>query len=769
MGATNSKSEKTEALKMCKLRKKLIKQGIDSRYSIAAAHISYIQSLKNIGIALRRFAEAEVLLESSLSPSGNTNTTYPSPSPSHIVDYYDDAETTVSENHRLSYMKSGGNVGISSGNSNNVALTFRYNPSTNMHTFVDNGSHVNDDEPLVLPPPPPPPPDCGSWDFFDPGGDDSGESFRFVGLSSVNVGAESVKLKCLEKDDVVEVGKNENGVNLGRKDEEVLMLEKSGSKMNTSKDGMDKELNEEREDPSEFITHRAKDFLSSIKDIEHKFFRASESGKEVSRMLEANKIRVGYAEAKGSSSTLSSLAVCHLVCCRSKSVHASNDLQSAPKVIVWNRSMSSQSSSSRNPLATSSKDDADDSGSDCVDDFFMISGSHSSTLDRLYAWERKLYDEVKASEVIRKVYDKKCDQLRHQFAKDISTHVVDKTRTAVKDLHSRIRVALHAVDSIAKRIEKMRDEELLPQLTELITGYEFFIMALCLVPIVERPLRKLNRSEKAYKHGRVSYPWQMSEAARPSSGRQLFRDKVSCLNQKKCLMPCRIARFIRMWKAMLECHHAQYITISLAYHAKTSLGTPLGDTRKEIMSQLQYEFECFGVSFADWMNSHTSYVEAINGWLQNCVMLPQERTRGSRRPFSPRRVLAPPIFVLCRDWSAGIRALPSEDVSDAIRNFLTDLHFLVKQQHANENKEAVSQESKDNVQGKDEKEEGGGGGEERSEDNSGNLGSIHTSLTKVLDKLTKFSEASLKLYEDIRQKSEAARVAYSNPRPTFRY
>jgi hypothetical protein len=58
-------------------------------------------------------------------------------------------------------------------------------------------------------------------------------------------------------------------------------------------------LSAEREDPSEFITHRAKDFLSSIKDIEHRFFRASESGKEVSRMLEANNIRVGYTEAKG--------------------------------------------------------------------------------------------------------------------------------------------------------------------------------------------------------------------------------------------------------------------------------------------------------------------------------------------------------------------------------------------------------------------------------------------------------------------------------------
>lgn len=37
----------------------------------------------------------------------------------------------------------------------------------------------------------------------------------------------------------------------------------------------------------------------------------------------------------------------------------------------------------------------DDSGSEFVEEFCMIAGSHSSTLDRLYAWERKLYDEVK--------------------------------------------------------------------------------------------------------------------------------------------------------------------------------------------------------------------------------------------------------------------------------------------------------------------------------------------------------------------------------------
>ncbi|KAG5516420.1 hypothetical protein RHGRI_037211 [Rhododendron griersonianum] len=68
----------------------------------------------------------------------------------------------------------------------------------------------------------------------------------------------------------------------------------------------------------------AKDFLSSIKDIEHRFFRASESGKEVSRMLEASKIRVGYSDAKGGSAVSDFLAALRLTCCRGNAVLVSH-------------------------------------------------------------------------------------------------------------------------------------------------------------------------------------------------------------------------------------------------------------------------------------------------------------------------------------------------------------------------------------------------------------------------------------------------------------
>ncbi|KAI9164707.1 hypothetical protein LWI28_000564 [Acer negundo] len=726
MGLTSSKNDKNEALRLCKARRRFIKQAIDSRYAFAAAHVSYIQSLKNIGIALRRYAEAEVLMESSLSTTSATeldktpsHSSYPSPSPSHINDVSDsplqNEESPSPTKHitislpiaNLNYMRT----------AKSAAVTVSMNANSGSSGFLE--------ESLAMPvlPPPPPPFESGSWDYFDPV--DEGESFRFVGHNN-GLDSDSVDMREWRKfrsegidDNVVDGkwgkvgldGNSESGERtlrpeLGEKAFEKVDRSVSGQSMEQNGNGSvvtpmgnvslelssskrektlsEKDLCPEREDPSEFITHRAKDFLSSIKDIEHRFFRASESGREVSRMLEANQIRVGFSELKGMSSGPDVLAAFRLVCCRRTTAPVSHDpMQQATKVITWKRTTSSRSSSSRNPLVT--KDDASESGSDFVEEFCMIAGSHSSTLERLYAWELKLYDEVKASESIRKVYDRKCNHLRHQFAKDHSAQVIDKTRAVVKDLYSRIRVALQSVDSISRRIERMRDEELQPQLLELIQG------------------------------------------------------------------------LTRMWKAMLECHHTQYITISLAYHSRSSMGTPQGDTRKLVLVQLQEEVEIFGLSFADWVNSLTSYVEALNSYLQNCILHPKERSR-SRRPFSPRRVLAPPIFVLCRDWSAGLKDLPSEELSKDIKTFLSDLHYLMEHQ-AEHLKKNLKLDDANNGESETKDDD------QKNDDVSSNLSCIHSSLAKVLDRLNKFSEVSLKTYEDIRQKSEVAQAAYSNIRP----
>lgn len=73
--------------------------------------------------------------------------------------------------------------------------------------------------------------------------------------------------------------------------------------------------------------------------------------------------------------------------------------------------------------------------------------------------------------MIRSDYDVKRKLLRQLESKEESPLRIDKTRAAVKDLHSRIGVAIHRINSISRKIEEIRDKELQPQLEELIEGY----------------------------------------------------------------------------------------------------------------------------------------------------------------------------------------------------------------------------------------------------------------------------------------------------------
>lgn len=85
------------------------------------------------------------------------------------------------------------------------------------------------------------------------------------------------------------------------------------------------------------------------------------------------------------------------------------------KYLTWHRTTSSRSSSSRNPLGANSRDDIEDLTGNLFDNFCMNSGSHASTLDRLYAWERKLYDEVKVLSINNSSYGICNHHYRHRI------------------------------------------------------------------------------------------------------------------------------------------------------------------------------------------------------------------------------------------------------------------------------------------------------------------------------------------------------------------
>lgn len=108
--------------------------------------------------------------------------------------------------------------------------------------------------------------------------------------------------------------------------------------------------------------------------------------------------------------------------------------------------------------------------------------------------------------MVRRDYDMKCKILRQLESNGESSHKIDKTRAVVKDLHSRIRVAIHRIDSISKRIEELRDEELQPQLEELIEGYVCLIACfMCENLIVEGlTINYCNAQMQLYLHSYIS-------------------------------------------------------------------------------------------------------------------------------------------------------------------------------------------------------------------------------------------------------------------------
>jgi predicted nucleic acid-binding Zn-ribbon protein len=93
----------------------------------------------------------------------------------------------------------------------------------------------------------------------------------------------------------------------------------------------------------------------------------------------------------------------------------------------------------------------------------------------LYA---NLHIFLQASGTICRQYDEKCRHLRNQESRGENQMSVDRTRAAVKDLYSRILVAIQRIDMVSKNIEDLRDKELQPQLEELIGRYWFSIQFL---------------------------------------------------------------------------------------------------------------------------------------------------------------------------------------------------------------------------------------------------------------------------------------------------
>ncbi|WVZ12016.1 hypothetical protein V8G54_016546, partial [Vigna mungo] len=347
---------------------------------------------------------------------------------------------------------------------------------------------------------------------------DVNSSKEQVTVEDVDEHKEKVEGTAAETGTVNEVTEQANGVS---------KAQTAGQEMATG----NQEAKEDTPGFTVYVNRRPTSMAEVIRDLEAQFTIICNAANDVSALLGAKKTQNSAAP---------------------------NELSASKMLnpIALFRSASLRTSSSRILVNSSDTTDEDFEGTDDPsEEDCLFSVSHQSTLDRLYAWEKKLYEEVRSGERVRIAYDKKCQQLRNHDVNGEEPSSIDKTRAAIGDLHTQITVSIHSVESISRRIETLRDEELHPQLFELVQG-----------------LAKM---------------WKVMAECHQAQQRTLDEAKILLVDtdaRKQCAKSLtdqqRLARSV---------------------------------------SSLETELRHWRNTFASWISSQRSYIHGLTGWLLRCV------------------------------------------------------------------------------------------------------------------------------------------------------
>ncbi|ERN18177.1 uncharacterized protein LOC18446532 [Amborella trichopoda] len=686
MGCSASKVDDLQVVTLCRERKELVRSAVDHRYAMAAAHLSYIGSLTSMGAALHRFADQETFSLSSppssplltlpsegkrksdSQPNNSSSTSIShsanSPHPSHLHLSSSPSESEVEKPTPKTHDSPPSPSKTSQHGSLASSPVYNYSSSpvwSPVYNYMRSGTAIPSivfDERARSPdqvrwgdpssgysnasffgapeiervPSPPSPPRTSAWDFFNPFQSSSDDLYPYYSQrGGFGVGSESSldskevreKEGIPDLEDEAEQSSYERETRdpdekfedaedreLGWDDSEAAtaksqshMVDKpelgegergSSKSRHGSKEvenSMDEVVSTEHGEVSQknsvatLSVGAKRDMEEVVKEIKVQFESASDSGKEVSMLLEAGKQR--YLPR----STILKVISARILNAAFFPMLPSSRPPSKRSTFVYSRAK---------------KMDNMIHG-DLREEFGMISINLSFTLEKLYAWEKKLYEEVKDEEKMRIIYEKKCKRLKVLDDKGAEQDKVDTVQTSIKKLSMKLDIAIKAIDTISNKIHKLRDEELQPQLTELIQGLR------------------------------------------------------------------------RMWKVMFECHQKQCQAIAQGKAVNILFAnnqTKPTKSRMKLTLELELEILNWCSSFHNWVNAHKAYVEVMYGWLLRCLVHVPEETPDGPIPFSPSRMGAPPVFVICNDWFQVMASVSEDEVTEAINAFANSMHEL---------------------------------------------------------------------------------------------
>lgn len=138
---------------------------------------------------------------------------------------------------------------------------------------------------------------------------------------------------------------------------------------------------------------------------------------------------------------------------------------------------------------------------------------------------------------------------------------------------------------------------------------------------------------------------------------------------------------------MLECHHIQFQAFSAAKHVDSTMNeVKLNDVHIDVVKQLEMGIVDWIEHFDAWVNAQRSFIKSLNSWLVKGIRYVPEETEDGCPPLSPRKLGAPPIFVICNYWSESMDMISERNVVNAMQSFAHNV-FLIWQQHSLEQKQ----------------------------------------------------------------------------------
>ncbi|KAL8468615.1 hypothetical protein ACS0TY_031709 [Phlomoides rotata] len=406
MGCVASRIDKEEKVRICKERKRLMKQVLKYRKEFADAQVAYLRSLRNTGVTLRQFTESESLeidetasgVEFPPSPP-RPPPLPPSPPPSPPL------PPSFSPDLRKFEDKS---PQTQSGTEEIIELD-------------EEGGHT-----------PPPPVATSSWEYWDVFG-----PALLQGRDKVEQGEENwadTNTEFIEEEEEDDDDEEE--------EEEVFAVDEVEEKQQID-ELMDDSLSMmswHTKDTSDMamVLWRNKTLPGIIKDLDEYFLKASGVVKDIAVFIDMDPGGTFFYQNIKENKRK-----------RSNSVKVFSAL-----TWTW---------SSKSLQSTRKMGDVSGSGEPCKP------GAHRITLQRLYSEEQKLYKDVK-EEVIAKVeYGRKSLLLQRQEEEQDWTRA-DKTRSSHESLQSYISSLQESIGRSSSTILMLINKELHPQLITLASG-----------------------------------------------------------------------------------------------------------------------------------------------------------------------------------------------------------------------------------------------------------------------------------------------------------